>query len=132
MRTICAISDTHAGHENGLLSPDTVIERVDENGNVSQFQFSMSEINKHLWNIHSMIVERAKEADDLVLFHIGDVVQGTKYLDGCLTSNLHEQIEIAYQNIIEFYRLENLKVARIITGTRSHETALERRQKYSE
>lgn len=81
----------------------------------------MSEINKHLWNIHSMIVERAKEADDLVLFHIGDVVQGTKYLDGCLTSNLHEQIEIAYQNMIEFYRLENLKVARIITGTRSHE-----------
>lgn len=121
IKTICAISDSHAGHENGLISPNMAVERIDQNGNIVPYYFHMSEINKHIWNLHQRIVARAKAADYLILIHLGDIVQGTKYVDGVLTTNLAEQIEIAYGNFMEFYNLPNLKAVRIITGTRSHE-----------
>lgn len=121
------ITDTHGGHSGALMSPDTVIELEDEDGNSYKYKPELTERQKHLWNILTdtidKIVTLAKGAP-LYPIHTGDLVMGNKHVSELVRPEISAQIKIAFDSLLPILRMPNVQSFRIARGTGAHEFLL--------
>lgn len=122
---VVVVSDTHGGHLHGLLNPETELEKEDANGNMVRYHPALTEPQKHLWNLYERFmgeVVRLAGRDELVVWHNGDVNQGTKFPEQLVSVELHDQIAIGAWNLVPWLRIKQVrKRLGMVAGTGSHE-----------
>jgi hypothetical protein len=118
-------SDTHGGHKLGLLSPATVIQDEDEDGDTVPYTPALTKTQRWLWDIQQSALARTAtlaHRDPVVSLHLGDLTHGVKYPQQLVTNSISNQILIAIANEQSTVdTLPTLQAIRIIEGTDSHE-----------
>lgn len=117
------MADSHGGNNQGLLNPDTILERDDESGEQHSYSpeptpFQELTFSRYLQHIN--MVEELASGDDIILIHNGDLTQGMRFEENWVTSRLSDQVIIAYYNLRPWMRMRNLKSVRIAKGTGVH------------
>ena len=117
-------TDTHGGHRQGLLNPDTVIAEEDEFGDIQEFKPNLTSTQKYLWELReaniATLIEKAAGAR-IDYLHAGDQTQGDRYKSELVSTAMSAQITIALENMAPILSLDNLECARFVKGTASHE-----------
>ena len=107
-----------------MLSPDTVLIREDDEGQIEEWTPEPGKTQAYLWPLYKSHVKKLKKIagrDEIFLFHLGDITQGTKYCEEGLPGvTLADQRIIAAENMSPLLELPNVKKARFITGTPVH------------
>jgi hypothetical protein len=115
---LVAFSDTHGGHNQGLLNPNTVFD-TDE----GHYQPKLTKMQEWLWKFYSDSIDKVfyDIAQDvpIVLSHVGDLTQGKKYSDNHVSDRMSDQILIAYYNIKPWFH-RGVRKALLLKGTSSH------------
>ena len=117
------MADTHGGNVLGLLSPGTVIDVENPDGEVVKYELPLNPVQIYLNNIFEWLLEVARKyaGDDEILFvHNGDLTQGADH--GALISPSETlQVTVGARNIQRVVdALPNCKTVRIIKGTSTH------------
>ena len=126
-RTIAALmSDSHAGHELGLLHPETEFELDDGH----KFFPTLNPVQKHLWSeVYVPGVDdivRLADGDEIILFHLGDISQGGTHIVEASYGGIAYQTDIALNNFRPWFehpqvkKKKNVKKLRIAKGTPEH------------
>lgn len=123
-RAILAIcADLHGGHRYGLLSPHTVLEEIDQNGEVvKDYHPPLTKIQDYLWEMYvSQIAAIKKYAgeDDIIVLLDGDLTAGNKYAQMLVSDRLADQFAIGAANVDPWCEIKP-KAIRIIKGTGAH------------
>jgi len=116
-------SDLHGGHRYGLLSPDTVLDEINEDGEkIGDYHPELNRIQKYLWEMYlsqiKAIKEYAKE-DDIVVVLNGDMTAGMKYPQMLVSDRLADQIIIGMYNALPWCEIKP-RALRLIKGTGAH------------
>lgn len=123
-------SDTHGGHKQGLLNPETklaveVVKR-DAEGNVySEIEYRPAVLNpvqEWLWEVYQDNINKTMEladGDDVMVIHNGDLSQGNKYNPTEL-EDVGTQFLVASSNMRPWFNHSNVKWFKLIWGTASH------------
>lgn len=124
-RTILvALSDTHGGNKLGLMSPDVVLYDESPDGEKVPYTPAMSVTQKYLWDLYISHVQEVKQIagkDRVCVLHVGDLTQGTKYMQSLVSTRIADQIVIAAENLRPWCEMENVTHIRLAAGTQSHE-----------
>lgn len=122
-RIVADISDTHGGHKAGLLNPDTVLFDENERGDLVPWKPQLMHIQLYLWRCYlddrDSVVKLAGD-DEIILIHNGDLTQGVTYPEHLVSTRRYDQIEIAFNNLIPWLELPNVRTVRIVKGTGVH------------
>jgi len=122
-RIVADISDTHGGHKAGLLNPDTTLYDEDERGNLVPWKPQLTHIQLYLWRCYlddrDSTIKLAGD-DEIVLIHCGDLTQGVTFPEHLVSTRRYDQIEIAFNNLIPWLELPNVRTVRIVKGTGVH------------
>lgn len=122
-RILLALSDMHAGHRLGLLSPETVLVREDDLGRILRWSPALGATQKWLWECYqSCISDAADLAGDaeIIVLHNGDATNGDNH-GGCIPDvTRDDQRAIAVANLSSLVALRQVKKVRLITGTAVH------------
>jgi hypothetical protein len=123
-RTILAIcSDLHGGHRHGLLNPETLLDEIDEKGNViEQYHPPLNKIQEYLWEKYTGWISEAfdyAKRDEVVFVLNGDLTAGNKYKQLLVSDRLADQIIIGEANAAPIYARKP-KAVRLIKGTGAH------------
>jgi len=115
------LSDTHAGHKLGLCNPNTVL--MDEHGNAYSPQLSATQ--QYLDDLYKQHIEDVADLADgapVLVFHAGDITQGTRYSDHLCATLIADQVKIATANLSRWYTHKriNLALVRVVIGTSVH------------
>ena len=123
-RVVVALSDLHAGHVLGLLNPDTVLVRGEDDGSWTEWTPEQTENQRYLWALYLEFMESVKKLagrDDIVILVLGDLIHGVHYRDGLIPdTGVEDQREIAACNLAPWLALPNVRTVRILTGTDVH------------
>ena len=115
------LSDTHAGHKLGLCNPSTVL--INEHGDNYSPQLSATQqYLDDLYKTHIDAVADLADGDPVLVFHNGDITQGTRYADHLIATLIVDQVKIAVANLSRWYTHKriNLALVRVVVGTSAH------------
>lgn len=123
-RTILAIcSDPHGGHRYGLLNPATILDEINENGEVvDQYHPPLNKIQEYLWKVYTSQIKAIQEyakGDDIIVAINGDLTTGDKYKNLMVSDRDADQVIIAHANMLPWYEI-NPRAVKIIHGTGAH------------
>ena len=129
MRIILAvITDTHGGHIAGLLNPETVLQRKQENedGGYDLVDWTppMEPGQLRRWSLYERIIESAinlARGDQIILISLGDHTQGILHSDDALSMRVADHVLIAKWNFMPWMTIPNVVETRLISGTSWHE-----------
>lgn len=114
--------DTHAGHRHGLCPSVMTVKDKDDGEDVDIYP-NLNAVQKRLLAIReanlSKLPELVKRKPWLYI-HMGDQVNGEKYIDDAMEIGRYKQTMIAYHNMAPILDL-NPKYVRIAAGTPSHD-----------
>jgi hypothetical protein len=120
---LVVLSDLHGGHRHGLLNPATVLDEINEEGEIiGDYHPQMTRIQEYLWEEYTKGVATIKEIagdDPLYVVINGDLTAGNKYPQLLVSDRLADQFIIATANCHPWYALKP-KAVRIIKGTGAH------------
>jgi len=122
-RTIAwPITDPHGGYRFGLMRPGIRLEAMDEKEDY--FEPKATAFQKVIWKHYLSDIEYVKKlaaGDDIVLFLLGDLIQGTILRDGMLvTPRLEDQFAIIEDALEPILSLPNIKRVYLCKGTGAH------------
>lgn len=120
---LAALADTHGGSQVGLLNPATTLTRDTETGETEDWQPSLTQTQKYLWQLyteHKEAVAHLAGEDPIILLHVGDLTQGDKYAHLLVSDRQADQFIIAEDNLTPWYDLPNLLAVRLAKGTAVH------------
>jgi len=111
------ISDTHSGALLGLLNPDTELQ-ID--GEKKKVQLNPGQ--EYLWEIYCSSLQFLKtiDADKKIIFHLGDMTQGTKRPKELVSTRVADHILMATDVLDYAIKEISPHVIRIAKGTGSH------------
>ena len=115
------LSDTHAGHKLGLCNPNTLL--MNEHGDEYSPQLSATQAYlDDLYKQHIDEVADLADGDPVLVFHNGDITQGTRYADHLCATLIVDQVKIAVANLSRWYTHKriNLALMRVVVGTSVH------------
>lgn len=124
---VVIMSDTHANHRLGLLSPDTILYEEDpKTRELLPWSPNLGPIQRWLWDDCYTIdipgVVDLARGDRIVLVHDGDMCQGGNGNGRELVSGrIADQFIIAAENLRPWFDLPNLERAIFVKGTGYHE-----------
>jgi hypothetical protein len=123
-RTILAVcSDTHGGHRYGLLSPETLVDDIDEKGNkIGNHHPELNRIQKYLWGMYESQIKAIGEyakGDDIVVVLNGDLTAGIKHPQMLVSDRIADQFAIGFANVMPWYGIKPRAVC-LIKGTEAH------------
>jgi len=125
----CYLSCTHAGHELGLLSPETWFPEyhLNEDGEmvlVDKVQKPLNPTQQTLWKLYTDHIDELFYIvgdDKLGITHLGDAQQGTKYMDGLVFNEEGQQTILVVNNWAPFFGYKKKPdFIRHVWGTPSH------------
>ena len=123
-RLIAALqSDKRAGHRVGLCNPATMLPVDDEIGRGVEVPVAITPFQQALWDMYTEDIVAILEfagGDEVVVFDLGDQVQGHKYPDNQMTSPMSDQFAIARANWAPWMRQPNVTRFRFSKGTGAH------------
>lgn len=129
---VSVFSDTHAGHDLGLMSPKTMdivpVPTKNQDGKTTQEWIArpvnLTPYQSWLW--HEVYTPNIKatfdfaNGDPVTVVHNGDLSQGVKYIDKHVSVDTALQMFAATANLMPWFEYKNLKAFRVIWGTDSH------------
>jgi len=122
--TVC-LTDTHGGHQLGLLIPGTEVFDTDERGNLYPRRATLTRTQSYLHRTlvaDLAVAKQIADGDEIILVHGGDVTHGNTYPEQLVSTRLADQILIGAANlsfIIDQLR-PNITKLRLVRGTNSH------------
>lgn len=122
-RILVAMADSHGGNQLGLLSPDTVLYRENERGEIEPWTPELSSVQRYLWRLYESHINSVIElagGDDIILLHVGDLTQGVRYPSLLVSNRIADQFVIGEENLVPWFAHENVRVVRLAKGTGSH------------
>lgn len=117
------ISDTHAGFNAALMNPDTTLFSEDEVGNPVAWNPSLTQSQEYLWELYLNNIEdlfAIADGSEMLILHLGDACNGTKYPSSLVTTRLSDQAVIADYNMRPLFAYKQLKYYRQVLGTEAH------------
>ena len=120
---LVAMADSHGGNNQGLLNPETVLERDDESGQQHKYNPQLTPFQELVFDSYLGHIEKVKQLagrDKIVFMHVGDLTQGNRYEENWVSSRLSDQILIAYYNLTPWMELKNIELIRLAKGTGVH------------
>ena len=122
---MAAIADMHGGHALGLLNPDTIlIRQLDDHGEQEEWTPDPTRTQERLWPLYLSLIDKTVQYADgceIIVFEVGDPVQGSRYTDGLIRGvDDEDQRIIAFWNLKPLIGLPNVKIGRLFTGTPVH------------
>jgi len=122
-RLVAIMTDTHAGKDVGLLNPDTVLIKIDDQGCERLWKPEQTTTQRWLWSVfieaRDWLVDLAGD-DEIVVIHNGDVTHGGKHGNVIDGTNIPHQRTIAVDNLRVYADLPNVQKVRLMTGTLVH------------
>jgi hypothetical protein len=122
-RVFAWLSDTHAGKKTGLLNPDTVLLRVQDDGSEEEWQPEPTMTQRWLWSVYENAVSDLADYagdDEILIAHCGDITHGDKHAGTIPETTREDQRIIACDNFHPLLALPQLKKMRFLTGTEAH------------
>jgi hypothetical protein len=122
-RVFAWLSDTHAGKKTGLLNPDTVLLRVQDDGSEEEWQPEPTMTQRWLWSVYENAVSGLADYagdDEILIAHCGDITHGDKHAGTIPETTREDQRIIACDNFHPLLALPQLKKMRFLTGTEAH------------
>lgn len=122
-RILLALSDIHAGHRLGLLSPATVLVKEDDMGRVYYWTPQLGATQQWLWECYQSCLSDAADLagdDELIVIHDGDATNGDAHGGNIPETTRADQREIAKANLEPLARLPQVRTVRLVTGTAVH------------
>jgi len=120
---LATVSDSHGGHNLGLLNPETQIEEEDREGNIYYKPVVLNDVQEYLWEVYENSVAETKKfagKDPIFVKHIGDINQGNIFPREQIGTRISDQTDIGFSLFLPWMTLPNLKAVRIVKGTSSH------------
>lgn len=123
-RSIIAVcSDLHGGHRHGVMNPATLLDDIDEEGNViGDYHPELNKIQKYLWEIYTKGIAHIKQIagnDPIYVIINGDITAGNKYPQLLVSDRLADQFAIAEFNMYPWYDIKP-RAVRFLKGTGAH------------
>ena len=115
-----ALSDTHAGNRYALCNPDTWLHDDDR----GDYHPTLTIGQRWLWNCYEqdiLSVMELADGDPVEVIHLGDVIQGIRFLDGLSESRFADQIAVAAANGAPWWLWDNVQSVTVVSGTAVHE-----------
>lgn len=122
-KILVALADTHGGHKLGLLNPAVEVYDEDEHGNLVPRKPELTATQEYLWDCYQEDIDSSialAAGDPVVVIHNGDLTHGMKYPQQLMSTRKADQILIAVDNLVPWFRHENVTAMRLATGTGSH------------
>jgi hypothetical protein len=120
---LVVLSDMHAGHRHGLMSPETILDEIDQEGNlIKNYHPTLNPIQNYLWGQYIEWISEVKDiagSDPLYIAFNGDITCGNKYQQLMVSDRIADQFAIAEANFRPLYDLHP-RAVRIIKGTGAH------------
>lgn len=122
-KIVAVFADTHGGSKLGLMPPG--VQLLDDTGPEPQtWTPQPTAIQKWLWGCYqedmAAVVGIAGKSP-IVLVHAGDLTQGTRYPEACVSARAADHFAIGMANLEPWYALKNLRSVCLVQGTSSHE-----------
>jgi hypothetical protein len=124
---VVAEGDLHSGNKLGLMSPNTKLQEIilteDGKAHIQWYSPDLTKTQKVIWNVRQKgikEIEKLAGNDPIILFELGDLTHGNSYASELVSHRVADQYTIAYYNLLEWYKLKNLKSVRFSIGTGSH------------
>ena len=120
------LSDTHSGHRLGLLNPNTMLEREDEDGNIEQYSPELTHSQKYLWKVYKWGIDEVSalaDGDPVYIWHNGDLTAGSsrgKFSASLVSTRDGDQYIMAFSNLLPLMSIPNVSALRLIYGTGWH------------
>lgn len=126
-RHIIAVrGDTHAGQDDGLKNPATLIPAVDEKGNRQEDVFtpvSLRPFQKKLWQWHEDArgeIAKLARKDPIYFLEMGDITEGGVFKDNVGEYKMSDQYFIAKASFEPWLEMPQVKRVYIVKGTSVH------------
>ena len=116
---VVLMSDSHSGHQLGLMASGTQL--VDDDGNTWTPQLTKTQ--EYLWELlqtYKAEVIALADGDEIVVIHNGDACQGTRYPARWVSERESDQVKIAAGALAPWLALPNCHTMRIVAGTSAH------------
>ena len=120
---VVAFADTHAGSKLGLMPPDAQL--LDDTGPEPRtWTPTQTAIQRWLWDRYTedmaAVRDIAGRAPVVVVLN-GDITQGVRYPEACVSTRAADQYAIGLANLEPWYGWRNLSAVCLVHGTGSHE-----------
>lgn len=122
-KIIALLADMHSGHRLGLCNPEGEIVETSESPPITQ-KVELIEFQEYLWRVYMDGFEKVLKLagkDEIIVEHLGDITQGSKYAHQLVAPEPNNQRRIGYWNLYPWLRCKNVKVMRLVTGTPVHD-----------
>ena len=118
------LSDTHSGSRVGLMNPNTLLLREDENGEPELYQPNMTASQAYLWrlNLHALKWMQGKTVP--LVIHTGDITHGNKHPAELVSQRLDDQPTIAVMALKAWFMLPGVQNGLLAYGTEAHNYGL--------
>ena len=116
MKCFIVISDSHTGHKQGLVNPDS---KLDEDVPIPLYP-----VPESLWQITEEVrdwVNTNCKKYNKWLINMGETTQGNKFQDDLLTAEMALQFKWAAETMYPFLDMKGMKGARFLQATGWHE-----------
>jgi hypothetical protein len=114
------LSDPHSGYVSGLLNPDTLIQDDEKR----KIKFELNDRQKFVWEVYAYGVNEVFKLagkDDILLFCLGDLTHGNKYIPELMSTRGADQYAIGEAIFDPWLQShKNVKSIRIVFGTAAH------------
>lgn len=119
-----ALSDPHAGSEDGLMNPDVKLTKFNQDGEPVSFTPALTPNQETLWyDVFAPAMEQIAEitaGDDVAVILNGDPTQGGVFFEALVSSSQSIQVQIAISNLAPLLALPNVKALRMSASTQVH------------
>ena len=119
-RFLVWFADSHAGSVYGLCNPDAWLS----DGDRDPYHPALTSGQRLYWDWMLEFIEKVKSVTGkqrVDVMHGGDICQGTKHLDGLMSTRMGDHIAIAAANMAPWMALPNAKSLTLFSGTGAHD-----------